>query len=131
MKEKKCIYCGKIIEGKSHTIKMKDGEEYYCCEGKCYDDMKEFVKKYSFRKTIIYFIVAALLIVNLFILGNNMQFKWMYLPMIGIGLAVALIPSMYVTNYFYERMGIKRTCNIIRGVGIAIMAIGVIFTIMM
>lgn len=131
MDQKRCIYCGKITEKTKYAMKIgKDNEDtVYCCSISCYQDMKRYIEENTVKKNIFYVAAGIMVLANLVILGYHLSFRWMYLPMIGLGIAVALCPSLYVTNYFYRKFGIVKTIKLIRMFGIAFSLMGVLFTL--
>ena len=100
MEKTKCIYCGKeVTTDKYHVITGKQNKTtYYCCSQECKKNMQEFLKDANNRHFFLYGIAAILIIINLFIIGYKAEFRWMYLPMIGLGIIVAINPSVYVAN---------------------------------
>ena len=131
MEKTKCIYCGNEVEtDKYHIITGKQNKTtYYCCCAEHKKQMQDYLKNANNRHYVLYGLAAILIIINLFFIGYKANFRWMYLPMIGLGILVAINPSVYVTNYFYENMGILKTTKFIRIVGILIAIFGLISTI--
>lgn len=132
MDQKRCIYCGKITEKTKYAIKAgnNEGNEFYCCSISCYQNMKRFIEENTAKKNIFYVAAGIMVLANLVIFGYHLDFRWMYLPMIGLGLVVALCPSLYVTNYFYGKFGIVKTVKLIRMFGFAFSFMGVLFTLL-
>lgn len=128
---KKCRYCGKPVEKTKYSIQTDgEAETAWCCSIECYQKTRRYIEGYkSVRKIVVYFITAALIIMNLFIMGYHASFRWMYLPLMGLGIMFVLEPSIYVTNYFYEQFGIAKTLKLFRGIGCAIVLLGLLFTV--
>lgn len=127
----KCIYCGKETTANKYTISI-DGsaEDLQCCGRECYLKTKEYIKNEGSKKKTPFYIIAAILVVlNLFILQSKPDIWWMYFPMIGLGALISLVPSMYITHYFFESMGIVRARKIVRLIGCFVMAVGLALTL--
>lgn len=132
MEQRNCIYCGKPVQATKYTLRAgKTGsEELYCCGIECYQNMKRYIESTSGKNNALYVIAALLVVANLFIFGYKLNFRWMYVPMMGLGVIVMLRPSLYVTNYMFERFGVVKTVKIVRIVGAVIVLLGMLFTIL-
>ena len=129
---KKCIFCGKPVKETKYSIQVDDDlRNVYCCNIECYQKTRRYIESYkSIRKTVVYFITAILVVMNLFIIGYHANFRWMYLPLIGLGAMFIADPSIYVTNYFYGQFGILKTLRVFRLIGLAITLFGILLTIL-
>lgn len=127
----KCIYCGKGAGKSKYTIRVNKGsEEVQCCDRECYIKTRSFIEEDSKkRKLLLYIIAAGLVVINLFVLGYQLQGWWMYLPMVGLGAIVVVQPSMYCTPFFYESFGMVRAWKTIRLIGMGVVIVGLLLTI--
>lgn len=129
----KCIYCGKETTANKFTISAGSGNaELQCCGRECYLKTKEYIEEDKSKKKMPFYILAAILVVvNLFLLGYKLTVWWMYLPMTGLGALVAMVPSMYITHYFFESMGIVKARKVVRVIGCSVMVAGLALTFSM
>lgn len=132
MEQRICMYCGKPAGKTKHILRAGKKEEYdiYCCGIQCYQDMKRYIESTSSKKkNILYIAAAVFVLMNLVIFGYKMNFRFMYLPMTGLGVILMISPSIYVTSWFFEKYGVKRTVKGVRLAGAAIVLLGILFTV--
>ncbi len=131
MEQKICMYCGKPIEKTKHVLRAGKNEEYtvYCCGAQCYQNMKQYIKNAEKKKYLLYITAAVFVLMNLVIFGLKMSFRFMYLPMMGLGVILMISPSIYVTSWFFEKYGVKKTVKGVRAVGTMIVLLGILFTV--
>ncbi|MCI9614003.1 MAG: hypothetical protein HFG93_02445 [Dorea sp.] len=132
MEQRICMYCGRPVEKTKYVLRAgKNGEYDICCCGtRCYQDMKRYIEHTSKKKYALYLAAAVLILMNLVILGLKLQFRLMYLPMTGLGAVFMICPSLYVTSWFFERYGVKKTTKGVRTAGALIILAGLWFTIL-
>lgn len=126
-----CIYCGKPIGGKPHTVwaGRDREEELSCCSAQCYNDTKRFIEWDRKARIKSYIIIAACIVANLIFIGNEINRWWTYIPIMIIGVCLAIWPLVFVHYHTYERYGIVKTLKYVRCAGVLIALAGVIFTL--
>ncbi len=131
MEQRICMYCGKPVEKTKHILQAgKNGEYQICCCGtQCYQAMKRYIEDTSKKKPVLYIAAAVLVVMNLVIFGYSLSFRFMYLPMAGLGLILMLSPSIYVTSWFFEKFGVKKTVKGVRAAGMLIVLSGILFIV--
>lgn len=135
MEEIKCVYCGNNHSEKKHKItasagRKGDTHDLYCCSEECYDNMKKYIERAAKINRVSYIIAALLIVMNLFIFGYHLNFKWMFMPMMGLAILVVLSPSLFVTYNVFERFGVIKSVRTVRIVGIAIILFDILQTIL-
>ena len=126
-----CIYCGKPLGKKPQIVLVgKDRKEkLLCCSVQCYDDTKRFIEWDRRYRLISYIVIAVCVGMNLFVIGNEVDRWWKYIPTVIIGICLSVWPLVFTHYHTYERYGITRTLKYVRLAGYVIIAAGIIFTV--
>lgn len=135
MEEMKCVYCGMSHSEKKHKITASAGRKgdthsLYCCGEECYNKMKNYIEKAAKINRVSYILAAVLVVMNLFIFGYHLNFRWMFIPMMGLAILIVLSPSLFVTYNVFEKFGVVKSVRAVRVVGIAIILFDVLQTIL-
>lgn len=78
---------------------------------------------------ISYIVIAVCVGMNLFVIGNEVDRWWKYIPTVIIGICLSVWPLVFTHYHTYERYGITRTLKYVRLAGYVIIAAGIIFTV--
>lgn len=120
----KCVYCGKPADGGGYIINPGARHELPCCCPDCFERAEAFVARDKKFRIPFYLGLTALVAANLVLLGLQPDSRWAYLPMLGIGLLVAVFPYVFARYDRYQAIGLKRTNVIVRlaALGVAVFA---------
>ncbi len=124
-----CLYCGEMTLSRDYIINPGANHELPCCSEECFSHTKAFVDYDSHHRILFYGILFVLVVANLFVFGLKMVNQWMYLPMLGMGIAAFAYPLVFTRYERYQRFGIRKTKRIIRVIALGIAAFALVLTI--
>lgn len=112
-----CLYCGQPTQSTEFIINPGAHKELPCCSEECYKKTQDFVGWDNKTRPLFYIILFVLAAVNLMFIGFTAEGFIQYIPLLGIGLLIAAIPSVFAHYERYQKLGIRKTQKIIRIVG--------------
>ncbi len=124
-----CLLCGRPTQSGDYIINPGAGHELPCCSAACFDRAKTFTEYDRRRRPLYYGILFLLVVANLILIGFEMASRWMYLPMLGIGVATLVFPLAFTRYERYQKFGIRRTQVLIRIFAAAVVAFALVLTI--
>jgi hypothetical protein len=124
-----CLYCGEMTLSGDYIINPGAKHELPCCSEECFIKTKAFVDYDAHHRMLFYGILFVMVVANLFVFGFKMVNQWMYLPMLGMGIAACVYPLVFTRYERYQRFGIRKTKRIIRIIALGISAFALLLTI--
>lgn len=119
-----CIYCGELTDNQRYVLNPKASHELPSCSADCYNSAMAFVDWDSHNRMKCYLILFACVAANLVAIGLKWTSRWRYLPLTAIGITLYFYPLVFTRYISYQRYGIKKTLQIVKGFAIGIVIVG-------
>ncbi len=124
-----CLYCGEPTFSRNYIINPGAEHELPSCSEECFNKARYFVDYDRRYRMVFYFILLAMVVVNLFLLGCKVKSRWGYLPMVGMSTAAIIFPLVFTRYERYQKFGIRKTKIMIRVAAFGIVILGLVFII--
>jgi hypothetical protein len=124
-----CLYCGKATFSRNYIINPGAEHELPSCSEECFNKARDFVDYDRRYRMVFYFILLAMIVANLFLLGSKVESRWGYFPMMGIATAALIFPLVFTRYERYQKFGIRKTKIMIRFAACGIVILGLVLII--
>lgn len=129
--DERCIYCGGKIENTNerYTIPIKNEslEKVQCCSSQCYERTKKFSQEETNSRNKFYILMGVCVLLDIIIVTFVADKYLVYIPLGLMGLTLYFCPYVFVRYRSYQRLGIFRTINLIKCIGLGISLSAIFF----